>query len=419
MDGWRDPLEAATVALDLLDGSGGGTGFVLAPGTVVTCAHVVAGAATVRGRIVATGTELTLTLSEDSLHRAANGLDIAFLRFEAEAPAPTYVLTAPHTAFGDRLWVYGHPRGDYRAGQWAALEYQGDSRLSFDDPLPLPRGFGTPVGEGFSGSPVVNRRTGGVCGMLARSNKAGSAHMVPVSEILSRCPAPAPPVPWLDALTDEQLRAGGYRYPGTRLRDYLTAARDAADEHPYAAVLTDAQDIPLSTVYVRQEAAPADETTVDTASPDRDRRRGRARPSAESVLPDHRHVLFTGGAGTGKSSLLRRLAYTGTSAWLDDPARAPSYVPVRVEASNSSTAPSRRRWPGRSAVISRVCGAHCFRSPSKPPRCPRWTGWCASTGSTKSSTRTGAARSSGWSRTGLVNPTCASWSPAARWSPPR
>lgn len=86
MDGWRDPLEAATVALDLLDGSGGGTGFVLAPGTVVTCAHVVAGAATVRGRIVATGTELTLTLSEDSLHRAANGLDIAFLRFEAEAP---------------------------------------------------------------------------------------------------------------------------------------------------------------------------------------------------------------------------------------------------------------------------------------------------------------------------------------------
>lgn len=195
MDGWRDPLEGATVALDLLDGSGGGTGFVLTPGTVVTCAHVVAGAATLRGRIVATGTELTLTLSEDSLHRAANGLDIAFLRFEADAPAPTYVLTAPHTAFGDRLWVYGHPRGDYRAGQWAALEYQGDSRLAFDDPMPMPRGYGTPVGEGFSGSPVVNQRTGAVCGMLARSNKAGSAHMVPVSRSLTdspplHCPCP-------------------------------------------------------------------------------------------------------------------------------------------------------------------------------------------------------------------------------------
>ncbi|WP_028807578.1 serine protease [Streptomyces canus] len=339
MDGWRHQLEAATVALDLLDGSGGGSGFVLAPGTVVTCAHVVAGAATVRGRIVATGTELTLTLAEDALHRAASGLDIAFLRFEPSALTPAYVLTAPHMAFGDRMWVHGHPRGDYRAGQWAALEYQGDSRLTFEDPLPMPRGHGTPVGEGFSGSPVVNGRTGGVCGMLARSNKAGSTHMVPVSEILSRCPAPTPPVPWLDTLTDEQLRAGGFRHPGARLRDYLAAARDTADEHPYAAVLTDAQDIPLSTVYVRQEASAADEAQDDTAPPDSDRPRtgrsrhpGRDRPAAESVLADDRHVLFTGGAGTGKSSLLRRLTCTAASAWLDDPARAPSYIPVRVGA---------------------------------------------------------------------------------------
>ncbi|WP_406180581.1 trypsin-like peptidase domain-containing protein [Streptomyces canus] len=340
MDGWRDPLEAATVALDLLDGSGGGTGFVLAPGTVVTCAHVVAGAATVRGRIVATGIELTLTLSEDALHRAANGLDIAFLRFEAAAPAPTHVLTAPHTAFGDRMWVYGHPRGDYRAGQWAALEYQGDSRLAFDDPMPMPRGYGTPVGEGFSGSPVVNQRTGGVCGMLARSNKAGSTHMVPLSEILSRCPAPAPPAPWLDALTDEQLRAGGFRHPGAQLRDYLKAARDTADEHPYAALLTDAQEIPLSTVYVRQEASAADEAEDEAAPsdlgrshPGRDRRHSsRERPAAESVLAEDRHVLFTGGAGTGKSSLLRRLTCTAASTWLDDPEQAPSYVPVRVGA---------------------------------------------------------------------------------------
>ncbi|MEU6351849.1 trypsin-like peptidase domain-containing protein [Streptomyces sp. NPDC047072] len=340
MDGWRHPLEAATVALDLLDGSGGGTGFVLAPGTVVTCAHVVAGVTAVRGRIVATGTELTLTLSEGSLHRAANGLDIAFLRFEETAPAPPYVLTAPHTAFGDRMWVYGHPRGDYRAGQWAALEYQGDSRLAFEDAMPMPRGYGTPVGEGFSGSPVVNERTGGVCGMLARSNKAGSTHMVPLAEILSRCPAPAPPVPWLNALTDEQLRAGEFRHPGAQLRDYLKAAWDAADEHPYAALLTDAQDIPLSTVYVRQEASAADEAEDEAAFADPDPRRpgrdrrspSRERPAAESVLADDRHVLFTGGAGTGKSSLLRRLTCTAAAAWLDDPERAPSYIPVRVGA---------------------------------------------------------------------------------------
>ncbi|MGW1711749.1 trypsin-like peptidase domain-containing protein [Streptomyces sp. NPDC002156] len=329
MDRWRALLEASTVALDLPGDSGGGTGFVLAPGTVVTCAHVVAGADAVRGRIVATGAELMLPVSGESLHRASNGLDIAFLRFDAPASFPSHVLTAPHASLGDRMWVYGHPRGDYRAGQWAALEYQGDSRLAFDDPIPMPRGYGTPVGEGFSGSPVVNQRTGGVCGMLARSNKEGSTHMVPLSEILARCRVPAPPVSWLDTLTDEQLRAGAFRHPGEHLHDYLAAARDAADEHPYAPLLTDAQDIPLSTVYVSQDASDTEEAADDG----RDRRRpGRDRTSAESVLADNRHVLFTGGAGTGKSSLLRRLTFAATSAWLEDPARAPSYVPVRVAA---------------------------------------------------------------------------------------
>ena len=188
-DRWRGLLEASTVALDLPGNSGGGTGFVLEPGTVVTCAHVVAGVDTVRGRIVATGHDMELSVSGERFHRTANGLDLALLRYDiAEVtPAPPGVLTSPGTALGDRLSVYGHPRGDFRAGQWAVLEYQGDSRISFDDPIPMPRGFGTPVGEGFSGSPVVNHRTGAVCGMLARSNNA--SWMIPPP---SHRPGPSP-----------------------------------------------------------------------------------------------------------------------------------------------------------------------------------------------------------------------------------
>ncbi|MGW3442389.1 trypsin-like peptidase domain-containing protein [Streptomyces sp. NPDC001076] len=328
MDGWRRLLESATVALDLPGGHAGGTGFVIAPGVVVTCAHVVTGADEVRGRI-GTGAEFTLTVTDEDRHRADNGLDVAFLRFDAETP---YVLTSPATDLGDRLRAYGHPKGHYRAGQWAALEYQGDSRLAFEDPMAMPRGYGTPVGEGFSGSPVVNERTGAVCGMLARSDKAGSAHMVPIGEILTRCAVPPAPVTWLETLTDGQVRAGGHRYPAAQLRDYLEAAREAADEHPYAALLTDAGDVPLSAVYVRQEASHTEDRTAA------DGPRGR-RPSgrdgaaaAESVLTAHRHVLFTGGAGSGKSSLLRRLAFTAATAWLDDSGQAPSYIPVLVTA---------------------------------------------------------------------------------------
>ncbi|MGW9120284.1 trypsin-like peptidase domain-containing protein [Streptomyces sp. NPDC055663] len=330
MDGWEKLLEAATVALDLPDDRGCGTGFVLTPGTVVTCAHVVSGATRVRGRIAATGHDLTLTVSADDCYRAENGLDLAFLHYEPDEEAPSaHVLTSPHTATGDRMSVYGHPRGDFRAGQWAALEYLGDSRLSFDDPMAMPRGYGTPVGEGFSGSPVVNRRTGAVCGMLVRSNKAGSTHMIPLAEILARHPLPEAPQAWLDQLTDEQLRAGEFSHPGPQLRDYLAAARDAADEHPYAALLTDVRDIPLSSVYVRQGAS---QTGDHTADGDRDRRANAKRPRAESVLDSDRHVLFTGGAGSGKSSLLRRLTFTAASDWLTDPARAPRYIPVRITA---------------------------------------------------------------------------------------
>ncbi|MGX1509657.1 trypsin-like peptidase domain-containing protein [Streptomyces collinus] len=325
------------MALDLPNDRGGGTGFVLAQGTVVTCAHVVAGADTVHGRVAQSGQELTLTLSAEQWHRAANGLDIAFLRFGPErlSPPPPHALTSPHTASGDRLWVFGHPRGDYRAGQWAALEHQGESRLAFDDPMPMLRGYGTPVGEGFSGSPVVDERTGAVCGMLARSNKAGSAHLIPLSEILARHPAPEPPVAWLNALNDNQIRAGGFRHPGPALRDYLRAAREGADEHPYAAILTEAGDVPLSTVYVRQDASRAPD--ADTEDPRR-RHTRRNRP-AESVLADHRHVLFTGGAGVGKSSLLRRLTHVCATAWLEEPAQAPPYMPVRVAAAQLTDRP--------------------------------------------------------------------------------
>ncbi|MGW1432924.1 trypsin-like peptidase domain-containing protein [Streptomyces sp. NPDC002431] len=331
MDGWRKLLEAATVALDLPDDRGCGTGFVLASGTVVTCAHVVQEATRVRGRIAATGRELALTITDDDRHRAPNGLDLAFLRYEpedAEGSAPSPVLASPRTGPGDRLSVYGHPRGGFRAGQWAALEYLGDSRVSFDEPMAMPRGYGTPVGEGFSGSPVVSHRTGAVCGMLVRSDKAGSTHMIPLSEIVARHPLPEAPTAWLDTLTDEQLRAGAFHHPGPLLRDYLSAARDAADEHPYAALLTDVRDIPLSSVYVRQEAS----NVSGDADADLDRRPQAKHSEAESVLGHDRHVLFTGGAGSGKSSLLRRVTFTAADHWLTAPAHAPRYVPVRITA---------------------------------------------------------------------------------------
>ncbi|MFJ8487616.1 hypothetical protein ACIRBZ_04425 [Streptomyces sp. NPDC094038] len=69
---------------------------MIAPGVVVTCAHVVAGAQQVQGRI-GPGAEFPLTVADGDRYRAANGLDIAFLRSTGSPPTSSPRRT-PHSA---------------------------------------------------------------------------------------------------------------------------------------------------------------------------------------------------------------------------------------------------------------------------------------------------------------------------------
>ncbi|WP_158708220.1 MULTISPECIES: hypothetical protein [unclassified Streptomyces] len=66
-----------------------------------------------------------------------------------------------------------------------------DHRLQIANPVsqPGPRSaseheVGTKVVGGFSGSAVINLKTGAVIGTLTTSNHEGSAHMLPVAQIL-------------------------------------------------------------------------------------------------------------------------------------------------------------------------------------------------------------------------------------------
>ena len=67
--------------------------------------------------------------------------------------------------------------------------------------------------------------------MLYLSDQAGSAHMIPVADILAGCAevahaqaSLADSIAWLENLDDDQIRAGGWTYPGPRLRAYLDSA---------------------------------------------------------------------------------------------------------------------------------------------------------------------------------------------------
>jgi HEAT repeat protein len=343
--GCQELLRAATVALEIPGQAVGhpirATGFFVAPGIVATCAHALSDTrATLPGQVVGylmDGQPITLeTVPEWYLRAEPGGLDLALLR-AVDGPEIPHVLLSGLLALRDPMWAYGHPAGQFRAGQSAGFRYQGPSRLRPAGGQWEPhRLTGTPVAGGYSGSPVLNLRTGAVCGMLCTSDGAGSAHMVTADDIIagSLLVREAQTVPtvnagWLSALSDEQLAEGGWLYPGPRLRAYLDAAVRAAEDHPYPGVVPGVTPPPLTAVYVRQQAETL--PVEGDGSPEQTAADLKNRP-AEDILGREEDCVLIGGPGAGKSSLLRTALITLARRW--QRGEPGTEVPVHVLASD-------------------------------------------------------------------------------------
>ncbi|AZP14726.1 hypothetical protein EJC51_47395 [Streptomyces aquilus] len=335
LTGWEGLLKAATLRLEPPSGDVG-TGFVIADGLVATCAHVVAKnertlPKRIRGKVVALDRELILEPVPGSYVRDRDGgLDLVLLRIvePSGSPAPPLqpVLTSNKVEIGDDLWTYGHPVRGF-LGQTATLRYQGTDRRSDRPGGPwLPHAEGL-VGEGCSGSAVINLRTGAVCGMVSTSNLSTSVHLVPVAEILARCPAGADRTavkgewPW--RLNPGQLEAGGWRQPTALLLDYLKGARKAADgQHPYPMIEGEPPRT-LSMVYVSPSVG--SEESAEEPGPS-----GNERIPAEDLFQLDQDILLIGAPGAGKSSLLRHAVTELAARW--KPPDWHDLVPVRVDA---------------------------------------------------------------------------------------
>lgn len=151
-----------------------GTGFLVAPEEVLTCAHVVHGVEnpTVSGVDWKCTGEVTARrpdLEADSPDASFYPLpDIALLRVPgAPVGHPCVRLDPEHPVAGtnpDSLYIEGFSRGEYEPGQVnsspARLEYKG---LLGDDLFKLGR---DQVLRGCSGSPALNLRTGSVCAVI-------------------------------------------------------------------------------------------------------------------------------------------------------------------------------------------------------------------------------------------------------------
>jgi len=167
-----DAMPACCVRIDV-GGSHAGSGFFVAPGIVVTSYHVLrlgdlsseeSGANI--SVVAPSGVRYTVLDARES--SPTNEDDLAILRVEPAGSHP-FVLLDTGLRARDELHTFGFPEG-YPAGAPTALVAEG--WMQADRWLKVAHGQ---VRRGMSGSPVLNNRTGAVCGILKRSSDAGQA----------------------------------------------------------------------------------------------------------------------------------------------------------------------------------------------------------------------------------------------------
>ncbi len=152
-------LRRCTVRLSTPSESG--TGFFVAPGLILTCAHVV-------GNIQSDQTLVTVEWEDHTYLAKIRDLapspypDLALLKLEDDLVAHTCVFLHEAIKVEDKLYCYGYSR-KYPHGDPASFEFEGMT----GSPEKLLKFKSGEAVEGFSGAPLLNLRTGCVCGVMS------------------------------------------------------------------------------------------------------------------------------------------------------------------------------------------------------------------------------------------------------------
>lgn len=168
-----------------------------------------------------------------------------------------------------------------------------------------------------AGAPVLNRRTGAVCGVYDGDSMI---EIPPITDDIAR--AQRANHAWLDLLDTDQLREGGWRHADERLRQYLRTIGTADREHSYRFLCPRVP--PLSTIYVARTAVRNRRTTDGTEGTEAELLR------ADELLHRHHGAQIVDAPGMGKSSLVRRLTANAARSWLEHDGE--KFVPVLVPA---------------------------------------------------------------------------------------
>lgn len=156
----EDLLQKCTVKLTCHGSTG--TGFFVSPGLIITCAHVVQHAS-----------EKTIKVRWQNEENWAEAIvvkslpdpyDLALLRVPLFEDSMSHCVSLDTTTIQSRdfLYLFGYPDNDFPNGCPATVNCEG---LTGDKPSFIKFSSGQ-VRPGMSGSPLLNQRTGDVCGIV-------------------------------------------------------------------------------------------------------------------------------------------------------------------------------------------------------------------------------------------------------------
>ena len=161
-----DLLRRSTVRVHV-SGTQNGSGFYVAPGRVITCSHVIE--AIRLGSSEASDVEITVMDTSGAEYpvevcRDDADADVALLNLQKPPEFHPCVLLDADVTARDQLRAFGYSE-KYPQGEPVTLDVEGEmgGELGW---IKLKEGQ---VIGGMSGAPVLNERTGGVCGVLKRS----------------------------------------------------------------------------------------------------------------------------------------------------------------------------------------------------------------------------------------------------------
>ncbi len=330
-------LQRCTVKLSIPGKMGWGTGFFVAPGLILTCHHVVKDAGNGTVQVCWQNQE---DFAEAVIERSLPDFDLALLKFD---PPPSSNLPCvyldPEVQSGDELYLFGYPDRDFPKGCPVTFTCEG---FTGDQPPLLKFKLGQ-VRPGMSGSPLLNQRTGKVCGIVKftrdRSIDLGGG-AVPTSEILSQFPKLVElqrafhqqddrwtslllEINWREVcremltqrqkLTSNLLEAGG----NFELKE-LYVPLGLVEKQPQQKRSEDVSPKSGSQLY-REENQ--EEKIIPIAH---DRFFGEVLKQGVSPKSQGQRIAVTGEAGAGKTTLLQKIAF-----WiLDNDLGLPIWVPL-------------------------------------------------------------------------------------------